>query len=75
MQTYTIPPYTEETHRVIQDVPGKGEHEAISVWGDIACESCDYILANEGQTISIGHACRRCGTKVVRFDPLKKQVP
>lgn len=53
--------------RVMQYVQGKGVREAIEEHGNVLCESCDYVLAHEGQTISVGHACIRCKTEVVGF--------
>lgn len=72
METYLVPPYGEETHYVIQHVAGRTEprQRCVSVWGDIACESCDAILANEGKVLRIGDKCWCCGTPVIAFDPI-----
>lgn len=73
MISYTVPPHDEATFYVIQEIRGKGRREAIHQYGDILCESCDYVLANEGETITIGHTCRRCNTPVVDFLPVKDE--
>ncbi len=69
---YKVPPYEEDTHRVVQWLVGKRHpmQVAVSVWGDIACDSCDAILATEGATIKIGDRCRQCASPVIGFLPL-----
>lgn len=70
--SYVVPPYEEETHYVIQHVAGRTEprQRCASVWGEIACESCDYILAGEGKVLRVGDKCRRCNTPVIAFEPI-----
>lgn len=72
IEEYKVPPHGEETHRVVQYLEGRNHpiQEAISVYGDIMCESCDFVLANEGETVKIGHKCKRCQTSVIGFVPL-----
>jgi predicted RNA-binding Zn-ribbon protein involved in translation (DUF1610 family) len=72
IQSYTIVDESRATHKVIQYLHGKSnpEQEAVVVYGECLCESCDKTLAKENETINIGFKCWNCGTPVLRFDPI-----
>lgn len=74
MNTYIVPRHDEETHRVIQDVPGTGWRSAVYDYGSVACASCDQYIANEGETLQVGHRCK-CGSTVVGFVPIRDLPP
>jgi hypothetical protein len=52
------------------DVANELHREASVEHGEALCDSCDAVIAREGETVNIGHRCWRCSTEVIGFEPV-----
>lgn len=62
----------DESLTVFQYIPGKGTRYCIERHGELICDCCDSVIANEGTSIKIGHKCWNCQSQVTRIEKRKK---
>lgn len=51
--------------RPVQYVRHKGLNTAVIEYGELLCDACDQVVANEGTTVRVGDTCWCCHTPIV----------
>lgn len=63
--------YLECSHwPVLRDSEGR-ERSAGDNYGDIECPFCDFVVCNDGATLTVGDQCKRCKATVAYLKPTR----